>query len=207
MAARPRAPRTLSPRLLTVVREHLGMRIHGLSPRLSRPLYERGASVRNCDGRCCKHGSIASTDERDRILKERALVARHMTSPLRDRPDRWFEGPVEKNPDYTCGRSIATRVDGGTCVFQRSDKLCALQVAASADGRPAFALKPAMCFLWPLCVTDGRLDVGHAWYTRYKACCAPVRDGERTVSEVIGPDAGALEALDPDRSRRRGRPR
>jgi len=192
---RARAHATLPPRLFAIIRDHLGMRVSGQNARVSLPLYARDASVRRCDGTCCKHGSIASVEERDRILANAKLVAPHMTSRVRNRPERWFEARVAANADYVCGRAVATRVLDGACVFLRSDRRCALQVAAQRASGTAFALKPAMCLLWPLCVTDGKLDVGHAWYTRRKACCAPVRGGEQTVYDVIGPDDRSLRSM------------
>ena len=198
----PRADGALPARLYAVIRDHLGMRVSGVHRRVSLPLYERGASVRKCDGTCCKHGSIASVEERDRILASAPLVAQHMTSRVRNRKERWFEARVTKNPDYVCGQAVATRVLDGACVFLRTDRWCALQVAAQSSTGTAFALKPAMCLLWPLCVTDGKLDVGHAWYTRRKACCAPVRGGEKTIHEVIGPDDRSLRSMGrPEHSR------
>lgn len=200
----PRTHGTLPPRLFAIIRDHLGMRVRGVHRRVSLPLYARDASVRRCDGSCCRHGSVASLDERDRVLSHAELVSQHMTSRVRKRPERWFEARVTRNPDYVCGKAVATRVLDGACVFLRADGLCALQVAAQSAKGASFALKPAMCLLWPLCVTDGKLDVGHAWYTRRKACCAPVRDGEQTIYEVIGPDDRSLRMMGRKESSRGG---
>lgn len=193
--SRARADGTLPARLFAIIRDHLGMRVTGLHPRVSRRLFARDASVRNCDGSCCRHGSIASLEERDRILANAELIAPHMTSRARNRKDRWFEARVLRMPDYVGGKAVATGMSDGACVFFRADRLCALQVAAQSNTGAPFAWKPAMCFLWPLCVTDGKLDVGHAWYTRRKACCAPVRNGEQTIYEVMGPDDRALRKM------------
>jgi len=83
----------------------------------------------------------------------------------------------------------------GACVFLRSDKLCALQVTGQRELGAAFTLKPAMCLLWPLCVVDGELDVGYASFTRRKECCAPIRNGARTIYDVIGPDDASIRMM------------
>ena len=80
----------------------------------------------------------------------------------------------------------------GACVFLRDDRLCALHVAGEKELGTPFKLKPAICLLWPLCVVDGELDVGYASFTRRKECCAPVRDGARTIYDVIGPDDASI---------------
>jgi hypothetical protein len=185
----------LSVELLAVIRDHLGMRVTAVHPRAARRIFARGADVRRCDGSCCKRGSVASVRERDLILSHAALIAPHMTSSARDRTQRWFERRVADNPDYVCGKSVATRVTDGACVFLRSDKLCALQVAAESARMPSFALKPSMCLLWPIHVQDGQVDVGHAWFTRRKACCAPVRAGARTIAEVMSPDVELIRLI------------
>lgn len=194
----------LSATLLAVIRDHLGLRVTAVHPRATRRIFARGASVRRCDGSCCKRGSVASVVERDLILAHAASIAPHMTSNARDRTQRWFEPRVDANPDYACGESVATRVSDGACVFLRDDKLCALQVAAERARMPSFAWKPAMCLLWPIHVADGQVDVGHAWFTRRKACCAPVRGGARTIADVMGPDVGLIRLIARPRHSRGG---
>ena len=137
---------------------------------------------------------MASTLERDQILKHASLVAQHMTSSARSRPAGWF-GRATRNANYLCGEAAATQVVDGACVFLRDDRLCALQVAAKASRQAPFALKPAMCLLWPIHVEDGKVDVGHAWFTRRKACCAPVRDGACTIHDVVGSDDRTMQLL------------
>jgi len=182
-------------RLFTTIRDHLGMHVRKLHARLARKVFQAGASVRQCDASCCREGTIASLDEHKRIMKHADLIAPHMTSRVRHKPDRWFEARIKKDPDYLCGKAIATRVIDGACVFLRSDKLCALQVAGQQDLGTAFTLKPAMCLLWPLCVVDGELDVGYASFTRRKECCAPIQNGARTIYDVIGPDDASIRMM------------
>ena len=182
-------------RLFTTIRDHLGMHVRSLHARLSRKVFQAGASVRQCDGTCCRKGTVASLDEHTRIMKHAALIAPHMTSRDRHEPARWFEARIKKDLDYLCGKAIATRVIDGACVFFRSDRLCALQVASQQELGTAFALKPAICLLWPLCVVDGELDVGYASFTRRRECCAPVQQGERTIYDVVGPDDASIRMM------------
>ena len=63
-----------------------------------------------------------------------------------------------------------------------------------------------MCLLWPLCVVDGELDVGYASFTRRKECCAPMRDGARTIYDVIGPDDASIRMMARPENTRGGAP-
>ncbi len=182
-------------RLFTTIRDHLGMHVKKLHARMTRKVYQAGATVRNCDGSCCLKGSVASVDEYERIMAHKKLIAPYMTSRARNKPDRWFEARVKKDPDYLCGKAVATRVLDGQCVFLRDDRLCALHVAGEKELGTPFKLKPAICLLWPLCVVDGELDVGYASFTGRKQCCAPVREGARTIYDVIGPDDGSIRMM------------
>ena len=200
-------PPTLS-RLFTVIRDHLGLNVTAIDPRVTRRLFFRGASVRHCNGACCRGGATASLDERDRILAHAGQVGDAMTSRVRRSPTRWFGARIKRDEDFTAGRTASTRVVDGACVFYRTDGLCALQVAAEKGQGSPFGLKPAICLLWPLCVQDRKLDVGYAWFTRRRECCAPVRKGDRTILEVIVPDERLIRAMArPENSRGGGTPR
>ena len=183
------------------------MHVGKLHARMTRKVFRRNASVRNCDGTCCRKGTVASLDEQRRIMKHADTIAPYMTSRVRNRPDRWFEQRLKKDPDYVCGKAIATRVVDGACVFFRSDRLCALQVAGQQELGTAFTLKPAICLLWPLCVVDGELDVGYASFTRRQACCAPVQHGARTIYDVIGPDDASIRMMARPENSRGGGPK
>src|SRR5262245_39665550 len=117
-------------RLYRVIRDHLGLNVAGIHARVTRPLYAGRASVRPCDGSCCRGGTTVSLDERDAVLRHAGIVSEAMTGRARGRPDRWFERRVERDTDFTCGRTTNTRVMDGACVFYRDDGLCALQVAS-----------------------------------------------------------------------------
>ncbi|HET6373888.1 MAG TPA: DUF3109 family protein [Candidatus Polarisedimenticolia bacterium] len=175
-------------KIFSVVRDHLGLNVQAIGPRVLRKIFTGGASVRNCDGSCCRGGTTVSIEERDRILGNAGAVSEAMTSGVRGEPSRWFDRRLTKDRDFTAGFVTNTRVHSGACVFYRNDGLCALQVAGKNELHGSYALKPAICVLWPLCVEDRTLDVGYAWFTRRRACCAPVRRGRRTILEVIAPD-------------------
>ncbi len=182
-------------RLFAVIRDHLGLNVSCVGPRVHRKLFIGRASVRNCNGRCCRGGTTVSLKERDRILTNAVIVREAMTSSARNDPARWFSRRTTKDLDFTCGRSTSTRVAAGACVFYREDGRCALQVAGADRLGSPYALKPAICLLWPLAVEDRALDVGYAWFTRRRECCAPVRKGERTILQLIVPDEQLLAGM------------
>ena len=131
-----------------------------------------------------------------------------MTSPVRRRPERWFNKRVTVDDDFTAGRTMTTAVVAGYCVFYRKDGLCALQVAGEQRLSNPYALKPAVCLLWPLCVHNKTIDIGVAGFTHRRACCAPRREGRQTILEVMGPDESLIRLMSrKERSRGGGPPR
>ncbi len=182
-------------RLFTVLKRHLGLNVLRIHPRVTRKLYEPRASVRNCDGSCCGHGTTLTVRERDAILARRATVTEFMTSRLRRRPERWFSKRVSVDDDFTAGRTLTTSVVDGRCVFYRKDRLCALQVAGQEKLSNPYALKPAVCLLWPLCVHNKTIDIGVASFTNRRACCAPRREGRQTILQVMGPDESLIRGM------------
>lgn len=194
-------------RLFAVIRDHLGLHVSGIDPRVARKLFVKGASVRRCDGTCCRAGTTVSVEERDRILAHARVVSDAMTSRVRLDPSGWFEKRTARDADFTAGRSTNTRVADGACVFYRDDGLCALQVAGGRDLDSPYSLKPAVCLLWPLCVQDGALEVGYAWFTRRRECCAPVRRGAKPILDVIVPDEALIRQMARPGNSRGGGPR
>lgn len=194
-------------KLYTVIRDHLGLNIESVDGRLFRKLFIKKASVRRCDGSCCLAGTTVTVDERDAILAHADIVKQAMTSRARRDPSLWFDKRTTRDADFTAGRTTSTRVKDGACVFFRDDGLCALQVASEKGLKSPFALKPAVCLLWPLCVQDRKLQVGYAWFTRRRECCAPVRSGDRTILQVMVPDEKLIQAMGrPSHSRGGGPP-
>jgi hypothetical protein len=200
------AARARFERLYRVIRDHLGLNVSRIAPRVTRRLFLGEASVRNCDGKCCRGGTTVSIDERDRVMAHAALVSRQMTSRARGDASRWFDARMANDADFTAGRATSTRVLDGACVFYRTDGLCALQVAGEKSLGNPWALKPAVCLLWPLAVQDGALDAGYAWFTRRRECCAPVRTGEKTILQVIQPDENLIKTCSRPKNSRGGGP-
>ena len=195
-------------KLYGVIRNHLGLNITAIDNRLFRKLFVKGASVRRYDGTCCLTGTTVTVKERDRILAHAELVKGSMTSRARRDPSLWFDKRTKRDPDFTAGRTANTRVKDGACVFYRDDGLCALQVAGEKGLKSPFALKPAVCLLWPLCVQDRKLHIGYAWFTRRRECCAPVRSGSLTILQVMVPDEKLIREMGrPGYSRGGGPPR
>lgn len=174
-------------KLFGVVRDHLGLTVRRVHARFLRKAYVRLASVERCDASCCLGGTSVCETERDRILRHARIVSEAMTSRARGDSSRWFGKRLSKDPDFVSGRSTFTRVLDGACVFLRDDGGCALHIAGERHLGHPYALKPSVCLLWPLAVSKGNLEVGFAYLTRRRACCAPVRrGGRRTILEVIG---------------------
>jgi len=195
-------------RLFTVLKKHLGLNVLRIHPRVTARLYEPRASVRNCDGSCCGHGTTLTIRERNAILARRSTVEGFMTSRLRRRPERWFSKRISVDDDFTAGRTLTTSVIDGRCVFFRKDGRCALQVAGEEKLANPYALKPAVCLLWPLCVYNKTIDIGVASFTNRRACCAPRRTGRQTILQVIGPDESLIKGMSrKGRSRGGGPPR
>jgi Fe-S-cluster containining protein len=201
--------KTLLARLYETFREHLGLNFTRIHPRVTRKMFLGRTSVRNCDGTCCHGGATVSVDERDRVLAHADLVLPEMTSRGRNDVSRWFDRRLTWDTDFTAGWTSGTRVIDKACIFLRGDRLCALQVAGEKHLGSSYALKPSVCLLWPLCIQDGALEVGYAWFTKRQECCAPVsRGGERTILQVMRPDENRMsEMTRPDVSRGGGPPR
>ncbi len=195
-------------RLYGLFQSHLGMNFTRIHPRVTRRLYRGDASVRDCDGSCCHGGAMVSIEERDRVLNHADIVLEAMTSRGRRDVGRWFDRRLTWDTDFTAGWTTGTRVQDKACIFLRKDRLCALQVAGEKHLGSSYALKPSVCLLWPLCIQDGALEVGYAWFTKRRECCAPLnRGGTRTVLQVMRPDERRMaEMARPGVSRRGGPP-
>jgi Fe-S-cluster containining protein len=165
------------------------------------------------DDACCRFGCDVDLYERDRILARAAEIAQVLPPHLRN-PARWFdEEAPEIDTDTPSGVVIRTArhdmsKEAGRCVFlQRDRRGCALHRAAvEAEFAPS-EIKPVVCRLYPLSMTDGALGVADDfdWYscahhdgpTLYRV----MRD---TLLEVYGPEAiAALDDAEAQHARRR----
>jgi len=177
-------------RILDIVRGVLALDARSIGARARRRVMGR-ASLSRCDATCCKGGVALSVAERDAILRQRGAVAEAMEASPRPgvprRAGEWFSRRTRRDPDFLEGRSLDTRVVEGACVFLRADGLCAVHVASENVTKHPYALKPAYCILFPLCVEKGKLDVCRGSYTRKPDCCSPVRSGTRTPLALFAP--------------------
>ena len=198
-------------KLAADIAARLALRVSAVAARVMRPMYGR-ASLERCDATCCKGGVALSLAERDAILAHRHAVADAMKeSPRPGVPARghdWFTARPRLDVDFVDGRAVDTRVASGGCVFLRADRLCAVHVASARVASHPYAIKPAYCILFPICVDGGKVDVCRGSYTKKPECCSPVRGGARTPLALFAPVTRLLSTTPPRAPRKvRGRGR
>jgi Protein of unknown function (DUF3109) len=124
----------------------------------SHELFEKGFPTGEgpckCASTCCSGGVYADLRERDRILVNKDLVMRHMDETQNTDHRQWFEEQEEEDHDFPSGRCVGTEVFNDKCVFLNKEGHCSLQVAAVADGRHKWDLKPFYCVLFPIEISD-----------------------------------------------------
>ena len=126
----------------------------------------RRCTLGECRAACCLYGVWIDKLEAKDILEHAALIAPHMETENRD-PGDWFDGREEPDDHSTSGTTVHSNVlpddehYGGTaCIFLRKDHLCALQVAANANGLHPWRFKPFYCILHPLDLDEqGRITL------------------------------------------------
>jgi hypothetical protein len=104
--------------------------------------------------------------EAKEIRANAELIAPHMEPENRD-PGDWFDEREEPDENALSGWTVHSTVVpdlqhyGETaCIFLRKDYLCALQVAANANGMHPWHFKPFYCILHPLDLDDkGRITL------------------------------------------------
>lgn len=119
-----------------------------------------------CHAACCLYGVWIDRLEAQDILTNAEKIAPHLEPEYRD-PRDWFDGREEPDDNAISGWTVHSSVMpdeahyGGTaCVFLRKDHLCALQVAANANGLHPWRFKPFYCILHPLDLDEeGRITV------------------------------------------------
>ena len=109
-----------------------------------------------CHAACCLYGVWIDRVEAKEILANAERIAPHMEPENRD-PGDWFDGREEPDEHAISGWTVHSTVlpdpehYGETaCIFLRKDHLCALQVAAAANGLHPWRFKPFYCILHPL---------------------------------------------------------
>lgn len=137
-----------------------------INPRLLQSEPMRRCTLGECRAACCLHGVWVDRLEMKDILANAARIAPHMEEDRRD-PADWFDEREEEDEHSISGRvghsTVLPDPDhyGETaCIFLRKDHLCALQVAAHAEGLHAWRFKPFYCILHPLDIDDqGRITL------------------------------------------------
>jgi Fe-S-cluster containining protein len=158
---------------------------------VARKLLETRASCRcvleQCEARCCGGGVAIHVEQVSDILAHHEQIRPHLAESDRD-PASWFDQDFEVDEDHPAGGTcVGTKVvadpthpDGERCIFLRSDRKCALQVAGIAAGGAPWRFKPFYCALFPLVFDRKRLvvDEENPVYTGDGNCQRPSA-GER----------------------------
>jgi hypothetical protein len=127
-----------------------------INPRMYQSEPMRRCTLGECHAACCLYGVWIDRMEATEIRANAALIAPHMERENRD-PGDWFDGREEPDENALSGWTVHSNVVpdaehyGETaCIFLRKDHLCALQVAADANGMHPWRFKPFYCILHPL---------------------------------------------------------
>jgi Fe-S-cluster containining protein len=100
-----------------------------------------------CHDSCCQYGCDVNFDERERLLAVRAELEAFLGVPASE----WFKPEVFEDPDYPSGRFVRANVRHGACVFlNRGGRGCGIHAFALKTGRDYHALKPMVCWLFPV---------------------------------------------------------
>jgi hypothetical protein len=137
-----------------------------INPRLLKSEPLRRCTLGECRAACCLYGVWIDRNEAQDILANADLISPHMEPENRE-PGDWFDGREEPDEHSISGRTVHSTVlpdpqhYGETaCVFLRKDHLCALQVAANANGLHPWRFKPFYCILHPLDLDEqGRMTL------------------------------------------------
>jgi Fe-S-cluster containining protein len=107
-----------------------------------------------CMDSCCQYGCDVNLAERDRLLALRTELQPYVKSP----PEKWFTTEVKEDPDYETGKFVRAQVVDGGCVFLSPDgRGCGIHRFALATGRDYHAIKPLVCWLFPVTWDKGTL--------------------------------------------------
>jgi len=132
-----------------------------LSGTLFRTTRLRRCRLAECHAACCLHGVWVDPLEKEDVLRFSDAILPHMPEGRRD-SNSWFGAIEERDSDFPSGYVVPSAVVpnaahyGGTeCVFLRPDWLCALQVAAVAEGEHPWRWKPFHCIIHPIATENG----------------------------------------------------
>jgi Fe-S-cluster containining protein len=108
-----------------------------------------------CSDWCCQWGCDVNLAERDQILAAKEGLKRFVKAPV----EQWFEPDVYEDPEYPTGRYVRAAQVNGACVFRSQDgRGCNIHRYAMAEGRDYHAIKPMVCWLFPVCWDQGVLE-------------------------------------------------
>jgi len=108
----------------------------------------------SCHDWCCQFGCDVDLAERDAILSRQDELARFVHAP----PQDWFEAEVERDPELPSGACVRSTTVDGACVFRRPlGRGCAIHAWAASEGVDYHAIKPRVCWLFPVCWDRGVL--------------------------------------------------
>lgn len=108
-----------------------------------------------CNDWCCQWGCDVNLGEQERILAARDALAPFVRVPV----EEWFEPEVHEDPEYPGGKYVRTKRVKGACAFLSADgRGCSLHRYALAKGVDYHAIKPMVCWLFPVCWDQGVLE-------------------------------------------------
>lgn len=117
-------------------------------------------TLMGCNGVCCTYGVWIDLSEKERIFDNYEVVLSCM-DPDFDNFEEWFDAWVEDDPYTSSNKVVHSKVVTrkkpflrNTCIFQRTDHKCALQVASRKIGKHPWYLKPFYCVLHPMDIND-----------------------------------------------------
>ncbi len=107
-----------------------------------------------CADSCCSYGVDVDNYHMDRLL-ERADALEAYTGVPRE---RWFTEQRIDDAELPGGGSVRTNVSGGACIFlDRTNRGCSIHRFCSEYETDYHDLKPLVCTMFPLCVSDDSL--------------------------------------------------
>jgi hypothetical protein len=153
-----------------------------VDPTLLEMRASRRCALGECQAHCCGWGVSINVEQAHDILAHEGLILPHMPAERRD-PDQWFDWITEPEYDHPSGGVLTnttvvedpTHPTGHNCIFLRSDRKCALQVAGVAAGEHPWRFKPFYCALHPLTFEKHELVLGEGnpLYIKGGSCNRP----------------------------------
>jgi Fe-S-cluster containining protein len=107
-----------------------------------------------CHDSCCQYGCDVNLAERDRILGLKDELQPYVGVPA----DQWFKSEVFEDPEYETGKFVRSQVHNNRCAFiNPNGRGCGIHTFALKTGRDYHAIKPLVCWLFPVTWDKGVL--------------------------------------------------